>query len=132
MTLIPHSHNKEFSQGRSDSQQVMRLVPPFKAPFHGEQELYQFVAQTLARYKQTCPHDSMLCADVCLDMIEEPRRLGYSDTQISRAFRKQKRDKFTNLIYIVRSALKVDAKREKDMKRKNLSSGFKRHYRAQR
>ena len=113
MIIVAHSLNSEFGQGSSTRQKSARLIPPFGDHLNHDKELYQFVAQTLSRFQQTCPHDSMLCMETMMDALQELRFLGFSYRQISHAVRCQKLDKTTPLVVVVRSTLKELARREK-------------------
>ena len=111
--IIPHSQNFDFAAGNETRQKTARLTPPFGGHLNHDDELYQFVAQTLARFQQTCPDDSMMCMGTMIDMLNELRLLGYTHRQISRAVRRQKRSKVSPLVMVARSALKELARRER-------------------
>ncbi len=59
----------------------------------------------------------MQCLGVCADLITEAERLGFAPEQIARAFRRQKRNKVTNLVHIARSSLKAQVRARKRQRR---------------
>ena len=67
MMIIPHDQNSEFAAGNETRQKTASLTPPFGGPLNHDDEIYQFVAQTLSRLQQTCPDDSMLCVETMID-----------------------------------------------------------------
>ncbi len=93
MYIMPHSHNADFAKGKTKTQKLTRLVPPFNAPFDDRKAFTPFVAQMLARFKQTYPRDTTLCEEAMADMIHELLNLGCSYRQISAAVRSQKRNR---------------------------------------
>lgn len=104
--VTPFSHNQYFARFSSGHQKVARLIPPF-GPMHNHgDELYQYVAGVLARFKQTCPDDSMLCMEAAIELVSELLHLGFSARQVSAALRRQKRDKVTPLVHLMRTAVK--------------------------
>jgi hypothetical protein len=119
LVLVPHSHNREFSQGKIALQKVCRLLPPFEAPFKAPQLLRQFLAQAFARFQQITPNDSFLALETALDLIGECCELGFAPRQILQALQCQKPNRYTPLLLTLRSALKNAARLDKQDRRRH-------------
>ena len=106
VTMVPTSHNAEFSRFQVPSQALTRLPPHLGTLVSPVQYMRQFLQGALARYAQICPHDSTLALPAFVDLYWEVRRLGYTHKSIEQVLRGLRPHRTTPLVRIMRSAMR--------------------------